>query len=345
MLALLKPLTNTTVIVAAIGYALLFVIAGGAGLIGVFLFFITLFSFASYSYQLLRNFARGRKYFEAPGIESFSPFTDVGSALHFVLFAALLMLIVTTPFIAEPVRWLALALWLFVFPASAAIMGVTMSSAAALNPKSIAHLIGALGRDYVRLLAACLALVAMALIVEGLLSPLGILAVLPGEAVSLWSWLALLALIGETVGRRRFELALPGVESDTEYEERHRHADWQKTLDIAYGSVRSGLVAQGYRTIKHLLDSEADSLEIYQWVFNHMLDWDEPNHVLEVGRRFIARLLEEGKPYEALELFEQCRRMSPAFDLPADTRAALGDYARNIGRHRVADDLAAAPQA
>jgi len=344
LLDLLKPLTNTTVIVAAIGYAVLFLIAGFAGFFGIFLYLITMFSFGSYSYQLLRNFARGRKFFEAPGIESFSPFADVGSALHFVLFAALLLLIVTTPFVSEPVRWLALALWLFVFPASAAIMGVTMSATAAVDPKSIAHLIGALGRDYVRLLAACVGLALLALLLERLLAPLGWLAVLPAEALSLWAWLALLALIGATVGRRRFELALPGIESDTEYKERHRHGDWQKTLDIAYGSVRSGLVAQGYRTIKDLLDSEADSLEIYQWVFNHTLDWDDPKHALEIGRRFIARLLQERRPYPALELFEQCRRISPAFDLPGDTRAALGDYARNIGRHRVADELAAAPQ-
>ncbi len=343
MLALLKPLTNSTVIVVAIGYAIFFVIAGAAGLFGIFLFFVTIFSFASYSYQVLRNFARGRtKFFEAPGIESFSPFSDFASTLHFVFFAALLMLLVSTPFISAPLRWLALALWLGVFPASAALMGVTMSSAAAFNPFSIAQLIGALGRDYLHLLGAGLVLVVLALIVENLLAPLGMLAAIPGEAVSLWAWLALLAMIGEMVGRRRFELAVPGIETDTEYEERHRHADWQKTLDIAYGSVRSGIVAQGYRTIKALLDSEGDSLEIYQWVFNHMLDWDDPKHALEVGKRFVARLLEDRKPYQALELFEQCRRLSPAFDLPADARAALRDYARNIGRHRVADELAQA---
>jgi hypothetical protein len=108
--------------------------------------------------------------------------------------------------------------------------------------------------------------------------------------------------------------------------------------------VRSGIVAQGYRTIKQLIDSEGDSLEIYQWVFNHTLDWDDPKHALEIGRRFVARLLEEGRPYPALELFEQCRKISPAFSLDSDVRAALGDYARKIGRHRVADELTAAPQ-
>ncbi|HET8696543.1 MAG TPA: hypothetical protein VFO94_03605, partial [Gammaproteobacteria bacterium] len=210
----------------------------------------------------------------------------------------------------------------------------------AFNPASIAQLIGALGRDYVRLLGAGLALVVIALIVENLLAPLGMLAAIPGEAVSLWAWLALLAVIGETVNRRRFELALPAIESDAEYEERHRRAEWQKTLDIAYGSVRSGIAAQGYRTVKELLDREGNSLEIYQWVFNHMLDWDDPKHALEVGRKFVVRLLEERKPYQALELFEQCRRMSPAFDLPDETRVALGSYARGIGRHRVADELA-----
>ncbi|HEX5047169.1 MAG TPA: hypothetical protein VFX89_08625 [Gammaproteobacteria bacterium] len=344
MLALLKPLTNSTVIVVAIGYAIFFVIAGAAGLFGIFLFLVTMFSFASYSYQLLRNFARGLQYFEAPGAESFSPFHDVGASLHFVLFAALLMLIITTPYFVEPVRWLALAFWIVVFPASAAIMGITMSATAALNPASIAHLMAALGRDYWRLLGATLLLVVFALVLEALIAPLGFLAAIPSEAVTLWAWLALLAVIGETVGRRRFELAVPGVESDTEYEERHRHADWQKTLDIAYTSVRSGIVAQGYRTIKDLIDSEGGSLEIYQWVFNHTLDWDDPKHALEIGRRFVARLLEEGRQYPALELFDQCRKISPAFALDADVRTALGDYARKIGRHRLADELATAPQ-
>jgi hypothetical protein len=224
-------------------------------------------------------------------------------------------------------------------------MGVTMSATAALNPASIAHLMAALGRDYWQLLGATLLLVVLALVLRALVAPLGFLAAIPTEAITLWAWLALLAMIGEAVGRRRFELALPGVESDTEYQERHRHGDWQKTLDIAYTSVRSGMVAQGYRTIKQLIESEGDSLEIYQWVFNHTLDWDDPKHALEIGRRFVARLLEERRQYPALELFEQCRKLSPTFQLDADVGAALGDYARKIGRHRVADELAAAPQA
>jgi hypothetical protein len=224
-------------------------------------------------------------------------------------------------------------------------MGITMSPLAALNPKNIAELIGGLGRDYVWLMAACVAIVLLSYLLEVIVAWLGLFAGFLGEIVLIWSLLGLFAVIGETVGRRRFELALPGVESDTEYEERHRHGDWQKILDRAYTSVRSGMLAQGYRTIKEeLLEREGNSLDIYQWVFNHTLVWDEPKHALEIGKRFVARLIEEGKQYQALELFDQCRRIAPEFALTADTRTALHDYARTIGRHRIADELAAAPQ-
>ena len=43
----------------------------------------------------------------------------------------------------------------------------------------------------------------------------------------------------------------------------------------------------------------------------------------------------------ALALIDQCRRLSPSFAIPPEA-AALSDYARAIGRPRLADELAAA---
>ena len=116
--------------------------------------------------------------------------------------------------------------------------------------------------------------------------------------------------------------------------------DWQKTLDRAYASVRSGLPAQAYRTVKELIDSEGDSLEIYQWTFNGMLAWDDPRHAAMLGERFAKRLWHAGRKIDALELAQRCRKLSPSFVPPAAFTAELAAYARELGRHRLADELA-----
>jgi hypothetical protein len=105
--------------------------------------------------------------------------------------------------------------------------------------------------------------------------------------------------------------------------------------------VRSGLAKQGYRTIKELIAAEGESLDVYQWTFNGMLAWDEQEHAALLGERFARRLWEEGRKVDAIELAQRCRRLSPKFAPPAAFVAELAEYARSIGRHRLADELGA----
>ena len=140
--------------------------------------------------------------------------------------------------------------------------------------------------------------------------------------------------------RFQFDL-LEGVDDTEQRHERERRQDWQKTLDRAYASVRSGLPAQAYRTVKELVASDNDSLDVYQWAFNGMLAWDEPHHAVMLGERFAKRLWDAGRKVDALELAERCRKLSPQFVPPAAFTAELAAYARSIGRHRSADELTA----
>ena len=163
-----------------------------------------------------------------------------------------------------------------------------------------------------------------------------------GEMVAVWTVLALFLATGPRCERTAPSSICSKALDDTEQrEERRRQADWQKTLDRAYASVRSGLPAQAYRTVKELVASERDSLEIYQWVFNGMLAWDDPKHAAMFGERFAARLWDADRKVDALELAERCRKMSPSFVPPAAFVAELAAYARSIGRHRSADELTA----
>jgi hypothetical protein len=339
-----SALANPTVIVTAIVYGFLLRLASAAGLFGLLLRILITLSLYRYGYAVLRHIANGWNHFPPPDIESTNPVGQFTVVMHAVLFGALLFLLATTPFIDGALRWWLLAAVAAVFPASAAVMAMTRNPGAALNPFGLASLIGELGVDYFKLLLVSLLLSALMAWASGLPWYFGVVA----EMVSVWATLALFLATGATLRAHRAELDLmEGVDDAEQREERERQTLWQKALDRAYASVRSGLPAQAYRTVKELIESEGDSLEIYQWAFNGMLAWDEPHHAALLGERFAKRLWDEGRKIDALELAERCRKLSPRFSPPASFTAALASYARSLGRHRSADDfeeLAAAGQ-
>jgi hypothetical protein len=198
-----------------------------------------------------------------------------------------------------------------------------------------------LGADYAKLVAVCVSLVAL-LVVGVLLANVSWFLGLLGDILSVWTTLALFLAIGAALRAHRFQFdLLEGLDDAEQREERDRQGEWQKTLDRAYASVRSGLTAQAYRTVKELVASDGDSLEVYQWTFNGMLAWDEPQHAVLLGERFARRLWDEDRKVDALELAERCRKLSPQFAPPAAFTAELATYARSLGRHRSADELTA----
>jgi hypothetical protein len=327
---------NTTVLATAIVYGFLLRLASAAGLFGFLLWLMITLSLWRYGYAVLRNVANGWTQFPPPAIESTNPFGDFAVVFHSALFALLLYMLATTPFIEGAPRWALFLVVLAVFPASAAIMAMTRNAGAALNPVGLASLVRDLGADYAKLLGVSLVLGALMALTAGIPWYLGIFA----EMLSVWTILALFLATGAVLRAHRHELdLLEGIDDAEQRDLRDRQAHWQKTLDRAYTSVRSNLQAQGYRTVKELISDAGDSLEVYQWTFNAMLAWDEPKHAAMLGERFAARLWEEGRKVDALDLAQRCRKLSPSFVPPASFTVQLAAYARELGRHRLADDL------
>jgi hypothetical protein len=336
-----RALANPTVIVTAIVYGFLLRLAGAAGFFGFLLWLMVMLSLWRYGYAVLRHVASGWNNFPPPEIESMNPFGEFAVIFHSTLFSLLLFLLATTPFVDGLLRWVLLGLVLAVFPASAAVMAMTRNAGAALSPVSLASLVRDLGSDYGRLLAVSVLLGVLMAFASWAAERSWLLSVL-SEMVACWTVLALFLATGAALRARRAEFDLvEGLDDTEQREEQRRQGDWQKTLDRAYASVRSDLAAQAYRTVKELVASERDSLEIYQWVFNGMLAWDDPKHAAMFGERFAARLWQADRKVDALELAERCRKMSPSFVPPAAFVAELAAYARSIGRHRSADELAA----
>jgi len=325
--------------VTASVYAILLRIAVAAGLFGIVLGLITMLSLWRYGYAVLRHVAGGWQNFPPPDADSMNPVGAVGSILHPALFALSIYCLATTPFIEGLLRWLLLITVLVVFPASAAVMAMTRNVAVALNPVALFGFVRDLGPDYVKLLGVSALLGAFMVVTSEFARGSWLLGLL-GDMLSVWTVLALFLATGATLRAHRDVLGLvEGLDDKDVRETRDRHADWQKTLDIAYGSVRSGLVAQAYRTVRDLIAREGESLEIYQWAFNGMLEWDPPEHAAMLGEKFAQRLWEEGRKVDAMELAQRCRKLSPKFALPAEFRTQLAEYARSLGRHRFADEL------
>jgi hypothetical protein len=295
-----------------------------------------------YGYAVLRHVASGWNRFPPPELESMNPIGDFAVVFHSALFSLSLYMLATTPFVDGMLRWSLLMLVLAVFPASAGIMAMTRNAGAALNPMSVASLIRDLGADYLKLIGVSIALGAL-MVLAGWIEERSWFLAFVAEMVAVWTVLALFLATGAALRAHRadFDL-LEALDDSGERDDRRRHAEWQRTLDRAYASVRSGLPAQAYRTVKELIASEGDSLEIYQWTFNGMLAWDEPQHAVLLGERFAARLWQAGRKVDALELAERCRKLSPSFVPPAAFTAELAAYARSIGRERIADELTAA---
>jgi hypothetical protein len=345
----LRPLGNSTLIVVAVTYGVLLEIAASSFLFGLTLWWMVSLSLCRYGYAVLRDVARGRPRLPPPGLETMNPFTELSAALHFTFFALLAYLCATTPLLGNgllvaAVRYVGLGTVLAVYPASAAVLGITGNLSAALNPLSFGAVIGVLKGRYAALLGMC-ALLGLAVgVTQSIVLTTGFLADVLGQIVSAWAFLALSATIGGAIHAQRADFDLPGEMDQREERDRQdRERAWSQALDRAYASIRSGFVDRGYGTVKELIASERDSLEIYQWVFNRMIGWEEPQHALELGRRFVARLVAEKREHNAVTLIDQCRRLSPTFAIPPEA-AVLSDYARAIGRPRLAEELAAAVQ-
>jgi hypothetical protein len=339
----LRPISDSTLIVAAVFYGVLLAVAGRAGIFGIWLGFILLLSLWRYSYAVLRATAQGRRKLVAPEIETLNPIGDWRLVLHFIAFPALLIVLSwVRPFGAQglglALNFAAALGVILMFPASAALMGITSRLEAAFNPVSLGHVIRTLGRSYYVLVAVC----AGVWLAAALLPSLGIGTSAIGISIAAWAVLVTFALTGTLLREHRNDFDIAGeIETEEERQARFMRLEWRKTLDLAYASIRSNLVAEGYETLRKLTARHGESFDIHYWLFDNMLEWEDRRHALEIGARVIERHVADGELTLAFDLFTRCRRTGTAFSVSPAAAAALAGFARSIGRNGVADELAA----
>ena len=126
--------------------------------------------------------------------------------------------------------------------------------------------------------------------------------------------------------------------SDEAHAAAERLQHWRAELDLAYAAFRSGHAAEGFDTIKKLVDDNERSREIQFWLFEKMFAWDERNHALRVAARLIGQLIEERDEATAFELYVRCRRAGD-LGLGNSELQSLAKHADSIGQAGIAAEL------
>lgn len=330
-------LANVTLALTAVVYGVLATIASLAGRFGIWLAILLALSLWRYCYEVLRHFARGSSNIPPPDLESMNPVGEIVLILHFVAFPAVIALV--SP-LGPGGLILAIAL-AGVFPASAAVMGMTDSISSSLNPTAIIWLIKGLGEDYILLVLGCVAITVAVLVVDNVvLVHVGFLSRILSMMLGIWAMLAVFALIGSVLHKHRLDFEIPGDRpTDEERDLVDRDKAWRAMLDRAYASIRSGLADSGYQTLRDFLAENAHSPEAWYWLVENMFDWENKQHAVSVARRLISSELERGAAGAALDLYRRCRRRDPDFGVPPQEARTLAAFAKSIGQHGTASEL------
>jgi hypothetical protein len=342
----LKPLTSGSLVAAAAFFGFFLTIIGLAGLFGIWAAFVLVPALWHYCHAVLLAAAQGRRTIPTVEIDRLNPLGGWRVTAHFIVFwLFLFMMLYVQPLGATgfgaALNWTVVLATAFVFPASAAVLAVTSSLEDAMSPRAVARFIGILGPSYFVVVLSCAALALGGALAPTYIFPrIRFLPLILDNIVAVWALLATFVALGVLIRQHRTEFAIPGeVETAAEYAERLQRREWRNTLNRAYGSIRSGLVAEGYKTLHELSAQHGNSVEILYWLFENMLDWEDRTHALQVGARLIERHVADNNLYAALELLSRCRHVDPKFAVAAPATVALADFARSIGRHSLADDL------
>lgn len=329
--------TNPTIVVTAVVYGLLECVVVRAGLFGIWLGVLLAISLGRYSYVVLRATAQGRGNIPAVALETFNPVGEIMVLWHLVLFPGLIL--ATAGW--QPAGSIVAIVVAVVFPASAALMGLTSNLAHSLNPSALMGVAKTIGRDYVVLVVAYVGIfLGISVLLSSVAAQAFALPAIVGFALESWALLASFALIGSVVRTHRADFEIPGEIVPPEEERvEQRHRQWRKDLDRAYASMRSGLTQAGYETLHKLIEDNTDSLDINHWLIENLFDWEEKRFALEAAQRLMHKLIETGDTSGALELYRRCRHHDTAFHVSREAARALAEQAAAFGQQGLADEI------
>jgi hypothetical protein len=331
------PLTRPAMVLALVFFWLLIGLAKYAGLYGLFLLLILLPAYIRYLIAILDSRINGREP-EPPTVEMFSLVDSLWTLFPLVPVAAMVGIEIAIGSAAGADRsllgTLPLGVFVFLMPASLAMLTLTRSPLASINPLNL-YLV--LRRSMPTYLVIPLAMVAVSTAVFGLVRA-GAPAMLLDLAISYQLFL-FCSLTGAIMHRSELHLEVDipePVGADKADLDRRQLRERQEVASHAYGFISRGNRNGGLKHVQDRIDGEADVDGAYQWFFDEMMRWESSDAVLYFAQAYLGRLLRVDMDSAAIRVLTRCLHRNPRFrPLDQDRKLTL----ELLQKHRRTDLL------
>jgi hypothetical protein len=332
------PLTQPALLLAMIFFWVLLGFAKFAGLFGLFLLFLAAPAYLRYLVTILEDRAHGREP-EPPTVEMFNLADSAWTLFPAVPIALLIWAnhvvssLDTEPgALATMLVLLPDLVFLLLMPAFLAVLGLTHSPIASLNPLTIASVIR---RSMPLYLVVPLTLLPVSLGLDVLQST-----GLPSFLLDLGTSYRLFlfcSLTGLVMFRSELylEVDIPdSKEPDVAEVDAKLLAARKAVATHAYGFVSRGNRDGGLKHIQLRIDEEADVDGAYQWFFDEMSRWQSNDAVLYFAQAYLSRLLRLDQDAVAIRVLMRCLHRNPAFRPLEQDRQLLVEI---LQKHRRSD--------
>lgn len=333
---ILFPLTNASLVMAIVFFGSLIWLVAAAGLLGLWLAFIVVPAVFRYGIYVLEARAHGDEAF-VPGIEIFN-IADNGWGLFplavFIVFIWVEVEIATN--MGMGAAQAALAIFFLIYPASMAVLGITRSPVASLNPVALFNMVKTCGVNYVWIPGALTA-VAVASIKAS--------AVLPDfldyylEMYLFFLFFTFTGAVVHTSGAvDEVDIELPVGQTESEYVD-DLTAERQQVANHAYGFISRGNREGGFKHIRQWIQTDPDPDDAVGWFFNEMMRWEEKDAALFFGQECLSHYLHHDQDSDnearALKLMARCLHENPGWKPKAEDRS----HATALADKYLRDDL------
>ncbi len=333
--ALLAPVTELTILLPIVMFAILTTLGMNGGLIGILLLILLLPPIFRFQMLVLEAAARGI----APEPLDAENFSFAGSG--WALFPLPLVIFITWATVAATQRYgdtgglLVLLVAASLLPASLSVLVITRAPLQSLNPVALIRLIRTCGATlWISSVYLVIAGVAMQKLVD--------LPMVIGNFAQLVLAFAFFSLTGALI--RPYGVfddvyipddVLPDDKTVLGDIEKHRAA----VLGHAYGFISRDNRKGGFQHVFDEIEKDPDPIAAWDWYFNKMLGWENQVHALFFAQHYIHDALQHGEDVRALKAIMRCRMISDRFKpFPEDLPTAL-KAAEKAGNNEVAEVL------
>ncbi len=334
---ILYPLTDMAAVLALIIFLLFQMLAEAAGWLGIWLAVVILPAYFRYLLCLLEARANGREA-PVPGIELFNWVENFWSLFPLAL---LCLLIWGAYFLVADVSIAAAivlgVVFLFIYPASMAILTTTRSPIESVNPAALLVLLKNCGREYllIPLVVAAAFFAIWNLVIVG--APYLLI-----KASTMYASFLMFTLTGSVLHEKGASIRVdlpPAREPSAKQLVADLKGERTKVLNHAYGFVSRGNRQGGLQHIDAWIGNEDDIGAAYRWFFEQMLKWESTDAAVFFAQSYLSWLLKQRRDIEALKLIARSLLVDARFKPLADDRGAALAAAERQGNDELCEYL------